>query len=205
MATKIEKFSSMIKLVYEIKDEKIITIVHPIFAYYNRNNCLLVINNKLTKLTSKYQVNDEKMKLLKIKLLILNNKGINLSYMFYKCKSLKKFNLISLEEAKSEEQYNNKNNSNENINTLELNKNSYTTDTNKNNNSNESYNNKTELEYIDSNSNNTKEEKMSNIINLSHDIFSSSLSTIKFQKNNDYSSCDQNSFFLKFCKTKNIS
>ena len=206
MATKIEKFSSIVKLVYEIKDEKIITIFHPIFVRNNKSNCRMIINNKLTKLTSKYQVNDKNMKILKIKLLILNNKKINLSYMFYKCDSLKKFNLLSKEETKSEEKYNNKNHSNENINILDLNENQFTINLDTNSKTNKSNNNKTESDFIHNNSkinNNISkniEEKMSSIINLSHDIFSSSLSKIEFQKSNDLNLSNDNSFFLKFCK-----
>ena len=208
MAEKIEKASSIVKLVYEIKDEKIITIFHPIFVRNNKSNCRMIINNKLTKLTSKYQVNDKNMKILKIKLLILNNKKINLSYMFYKCDSLKKFNLLSKEETKSEEKYNNKNHSNGNINILDLNENPFTINLDTNSKTNKSNNNKTESDYIHNNSkinNNISkniEEQMSSIINLSHDIFSSSLSTIGFQKSNDLILSDDNSFFLKFCKQK---
>ena len=58
----------------------------------------MIVNNKLLLLTEKLEVIDNNKKLLKIKLLILNNKKINLSYMFHECKSLKIFHMISEEE-----------------------------------------------------------------------------------------------------------
>ncbi len=58
----------------------------------------MIINNKLCELTDKYKVNDKNMKLLKVKLLILNKNIINLSFMFYECASLKEFHLISEKE-----------------------------------------------------------------------------------------------------------
>ena len=87
MSSKFEKSFSIIKLVYEIKDEKIITIFDSDFVKTNKSNCKMIINNKIYEITDKYQVKDKSMKLLKIKLLILNNEKINLSYMFYECKS----------------------------------------------------------------------------------------------------------------------
>ena len=48
----------------------------------------MIINNKLCLLTDRYKENDKNMKLLKIKLFILNNKKINFCLMFYECKSL---------------------------------------------------------------------------------------------------------------------
>ena len=95
MASKFEKSSSTIKLVYEIKEEKIITIFCSKFVKHNKNKCKMIIDNKIHSLTDKYQISNDNMKILKIKLLILNDAQINLSYMFYKCDSLKKFNLIS--------------------------------------------------------------------------------------------------------------
>ena len=94
----------MIKLIYEIKEERIITIFHPFFVENNKKNCKMIINNKLYPLTDKYQVEDVNMKLLKIKLLILNNKKINFSLMFYECKSLKKFHIISEDEEESKQE-----------------------------------------------------------------------------------------------------
>ncbi len=42
----------------------------------------MIINNKMCALSDTYKVDDEKIYLLKIKLLILNNKKIDLSFMF---------------------------------------------------------------------------------------------------------------------------
>ena len=51
----------------------------------------MTIDNKIYLLTDKYYLTDEKQKILKIKLMIINNKMIDLSCMFYNCKSLKIF------------------------------------------------------------------------------------------------------------------
>ena len=55
----------------------------------------MTINNKIHLLTDKYLINDDKIKYLKIRLIIPNDIKINLSFMFYKCTSLKKFSLKS--------------------------------------------------------------------------------------------------------------
>ena len=79
MVSKIEKFSLIIKLVYKIREEKNISIFSSYFVETNKNKCLMIINNKLYSLTDKYQIIDENTKTLKIKLLLLNNKKVNLS------------------------------------------------------------------------------------------------------------------------------
>ena len=98
MNSKFEKSFSLIKLIYQIKDEKTITIFNPIFVENNKNNCKMIVNNKLLLLTEKLEVIDNNKKLLKIKLLILNNKKINFAHMFYECESLKEFHIITEEE-----------------------------------------------------------------------------------------------------------
>ena len=98
MKSKFKKSFSIIKLVYDIKDEKAIIIFHPDFVETNKNSCKMIINNKLSLLTDRYEVIDENKKLLKIKLLILNNKKRYFSHMFHECKSLKEFHIISVEE-----------------------------------------------------------------------------------------------------------
>jgi len=103
MVFKIERFSSIIKLVYKIREEKNISIFSSYFVETNKNKCLMIINNKLYSLTDKCQIIDENIKTLKIKLLLLNNKNVNLSYMFYNCNSLKEFDLMSKEEKKFDE------------------------------------------------------------------------------------------------------
>ena len=100
-----EKSCSIFNLIYEIKEEKIIKLFSPYFVRQNKTKCKLIINNKLSILTDKYQIFDDNMKILKIKLIIFNEKAIDLSYMFYDCKSLKKFYLISKEDNKVEEKY----------------------------------------------------------------------------------------------------
>ena len=47
MASKFEKSSSTIKLVYEIKEEKIITIFCSKFVKHNKNKCKMIIDNKI--------------------------------------------------------------------------------------------------------------------------------------------------------------
>ena len=110
IAPNIEQSFAIMKLIYEIKDEKIIGIFHPYFVKNNRKNFKMIINNKIYELSSKYQITNQKMKKLKVKLLFINNKKKDLSFMFAKCKSLKKFKIISkaekilIEENKSEEE-----------------------------------------------------------------------------------------------------
>ena len=63
----------------------------------------MIVNNKLLLLTEKLEVIDNNKKLLKIKLLILNNKKINFAHMFYECESLKEFHIITEEEEISKQ------------------------------------------------------------------------------------------------------
>ena len=74
ITSNIEKSFEIIKLGYEIKDEKSITIFHPYFVKNNKRNFKMIIDNKIYELTSKYQILNQKMKNLKVKLLFLNNK-----------------------------------------------------------------------------------------------------------------------------------
>ena len=118
-----ENSSNMITLVYEIKEEKVITIVHPFFVKNNKRNCKMINNNKIYELTDKYQINEQNLKKLEVKLLIINNNKINLSCMFYNCKYLKEFYLASKEKKKSEEKNKEKNINNQtkclNVDTLD--------------------------------------------------------------------------------------
>ena len=59
----------------------------------------MIINNKICKLTDVYEITDDKMKFLKVKLIIFNNKKINFSYMFYDCVSLIDFEIYSKQEV----------------------------------------------------------------------------------------------------------
>ena len=103
MNSKYERNSTIIKLIYDIKDAKIIKIFDSDFVNLNKSKCKMIINNKVYLLKDKYQINENNMKFLKIKLLILNNIKIDLSYMFYDCSSLKEFSIIYPKEIKIEE------------------------------------------------------------------------------------------------------
>ena len=99
----LEKSSTIFKLIYDIKkEEDEIKIFDKIFVNNNKIKCKTIINNKIHLLTDKYQISDNEIKQLKIKLVILNNKGMNLNHMFYDCKSLKNFSALSQEEIKPE-------------------------------------------------------------------------------------------------------
>ena len=196
MVSKFDKSSSTIKLVYEIKEEKIITIFGSKFVKHNKNKCQIIINNKINLLTDKYQVNDNNMKILKIKFLILNEGKINLSHMFHNCDSLKKFNLLSQDEAKLKENYNEKNSEIENIDIS--------------NSSDSKIFKEKETNIISNNSNinkniydNTKETQ-NNIYNLNSDFLSSKYSAITLINNNysDYSLINDNKIFINFYKSK---
>ena len=208
MDSKFAKSFSMIKLVYEIKDEKAIIIFHPDFVENNKNNCKMIINNKLSLLTDRYEVIDENKKLLKIKLLILNYKKINFSHMFHECKSLKVFHIISEEEEISELEDKNENIKNEDIFADLNNQSNIALLSSHNNNltnvSNEAI--KIYNKYNDLNGNNEK-EKMNFIINLSDDFLSPSYSSIKSQNNNyiEYSSFYGKSFSFKSWKAKRMN
>ena len=89
-----EKTSLIIKLIYEIQNEKEINIFHPLFVENNRKKCKMVINNKIYFLNDIYHIYDEQMKFLKIKLLILKGQKINFRSLFCQCKFLKEFSVI---------------------------------------------------------------------------------------------------------------
>ena len=161
----------------------------------------MIINNKVYLLTDTYEIVDENMKLLKIKLFILNNKKIDLSFMLYKCKYLKEFRLIS-EEDKSEQD-----NEDENIkikdNFDDLNNKSNIEFLNSYNNNKTNIFNKPEKISRDNN----EEEKMNYIINLSDEFLSPSYSSIKSQNNKyrEYSQIYEKSFSFKSWKIKIIN
>ena len=78
-------------LIYDIKEKKEIKIFDPFFIKNNGKKSKIVIKNKLSALISRYTVQDSEMKNLKIKLIIYENHGLNMSKMFFGCKSLVKF------------------------------------------------------------------------------------------------------------------
>ena len=86
-----EKYCSIFNLIYDIRNKRKITIFGSFFVYKNKKRCKIIINNKLYSLTDKYKISSNNKKILKIKLIISENKLINLNNMFDQCKSLKKF------------------------------------------------------------------------------------------------------------------
>ena len=98
MNSLLEKSYSIFKLIYEIQNETLINIFDSDFVKNNKKNCKMIIDNKIYLLSDKYYISDDNRKFLKIKLMIINDKRINLSYMLYNCKSLKKFYRIPKEE-----------------------------------------------------------------------------------------------------------
>ena len=103
MNSMIEKSSAIINLIYEIKEERIIQIFSGFFVNKNQIKSKMIINNKLFPLTEKYHIKDDYMKYLKIKLVILNNKRVNMKGTYYDCKFLKQFYNVSQEETKLKE------------------------------------------------------------------------------------------------------
>ena len=209
MASNFLKSSSMIKLVYEIKDKKTIKIFDPYFINNNKNNCKTIINNKLTSISNKYEISDKNMKLLRVKLLILKNRKINLSCMFYKCESLKEFHLISEEEiSKQEYKYENIKNQSENINT----DNFYDSNNQSNTIFKNLYNNKYLIDIFNEDikiynmynnyDGNNEKGKNNYMNNFRNESLLSSNSSIKSQNNNynKYSLLNETSFSFNFWK-----
>ena len=108
MSSMIEKSSSIMKLIYEIKEEKEIKTLAHNFNIMNKRKCIMIINNKIYPLINIYKIYNNNMKILKVKLIIMNNKGLNFSHMFSECKSLQKFYLTSKEEIMLEKKETNK-------------------------------------------------------------------------------------------------
>ena len=121
LSSMFEKSCSIFKLIYKIKKEKTIKIFNTDFVCRNKTKCKIIIDNKIYLLTDKYKINNKKKKFLKIKLMILNNVGINMSHMFYDCNSLKKFYDISKKEIKPREIIKEEKNKNQNNNINEFN------------------------------------------------------------------------------------
>jgi hypothetical protein len=112
MSPRYEKSFSIFKLEYEIKDEKKIKLFDSRFIKNNKNlykKCKMIIDNKMFSLKDEYEIINSNIKNLKIKLTIPNGRKINLSYMFYGCKSLKKFSKITEEKNESGNKLNSSN------------------------------------------------------------------------------------------------
>jgi surface protein len=103
MSSGYERSSSIIKLIYEVKGEKIIKIFDNKFVNKNQGKCKMIINNKVYLLKDKYHITENNIKFLKIKLMILNNVKIDLSYIFNECNLLKEFYVIPREDIKQQE------------------------------------------------------------------------------------------------------
>ena len=109
----IVKSSLIFKLIYEIKKGRTIKLINTKFFRKNKTKIQIIINNKIRNLKDNYIILKKNKKILKIKLIILNDKIINFSKMFYNCIYLKEFSLISqngenLKNGIKEEQNNNK-------------------------------------------------------------------------------------------------
>ena len=89
----------IIKLVYEIKSKKI-RLFDEEFVNNNIGYCKMIINNKVLELADEYEIFDDKKKLLKVRIYVLNNEEIDFGYMFYECDSLIDFKIISKDEEK---------------------------------------------------------------------------------------------------------
>ena len=96
-----EKFCLIIKSIYKINGAKKIKIYDEDFVLNNEDNCncKMIINNKICKLTDVYEITDDKMKFLKVRLMIFNDEKIDFSYMFYECASLIDFEIYSKKEV----------------------------------------------------------------------------------------------------------
>ena len=72
-------------------DNEFIKFFDPFFIKNNNKKFRLIINNKISTLISNYKAKDCNTKLLKVKLLLLENHQLNFSKMFSKCSSLIQF------------------------------------------------------------------------------------------------------------------
>ena len=223
MTYKFEKSSLIIILhfyfwINEFNDKKTIRIFHPYFVkrHKHKYRYKIIINNKLYPLAEKYQIFDENMSKLKIKLLVVNDKKIDFSYMFYKYKFLNEFNLLSKEEEILEKEQGDENIneysesiSENNSNDLDNQLNSTFTNTYNNSDINTIINQAINIYYKNnySNENNDSEIKYSTI-NLSNDFLSHLFSTIKLQNNNndcEYNSLYENYINLNFLNNKRLN
>ena len=76
-------------LIYNYKNNnQYLKIFDSVFVRNNKRKCKIIYKNKILSLTDKFQNLDEKEKLLKIELLILDTNGLNLKKMFCDCISL---------------------------------------------------------------------------------------------------------------------
>jgi len=89
------------KTIYELKGKKKIFDEDFVLKMLNNKiNYKMIINNKVCEITDEYEIFDDNMKFLKVRLIILNKEKINFSGMFYECDSLIYFELSSKEDIK---------------------------------------------------------------------------------------------------------
>ena len=105
-----EKSSLIFKLIYEVKTGRTIKLFSIKFFLKNKRNIQMIIGNKIRNIKYNYITLKKDKRILKIKLMILNNKTIEFNEMFYNCISLKECLLISqngqnLKNEIKEEQY----------------------------------------------------------------------------------------------------
>ena len=87
-----------LKLIYKINKKKEITIFNSYFVKKNKRRCLMIINNKMLPLEYKYEIKDNVINYLKVKLLILISDRLNFSNMFNNITSLIQFSTTSKNE-----------------------------------------------------------------------------------------------------------
>ena len=101
ISSTLEKSSLIIKLVYEIKKKKYIKLFDYYFFKRNKRKIKIIIHNNLCNLEKNYKkISNDNMKILKIKLIILNTHEINFNRMFYGCCSLNSLSIKSKFESK---------------------------------------------------------------------------------------------------------
>ena len=75
MKFKFEKYYAVIKLIYEIKGKKI-KIFDDYFVINNKSNCKMIVNNKMSEIKFEYEIANNKIKFLKVKLLMLKKRKL---------------------------------------------------------------------------------------------------------------------------------
>ena len=95
-----KEFKNEINLVYSVKNKGIVNIFGKQFVENNKDNVELIINGEKIELIDKLKLNKGENSII----MILKKKNIDLSYMFYGCKSLKNIDdlkKLDIKEVKS--------------------------------------------------------------------------------------------------------
>jgi len=85
LKNEIKEFKNEIKLVYSVKNKGLVNIFGKQFLENNKDNVELIINGEKIELMEKCKLNKGDNNII----MIIKKKNIDLSYMFYGCKSLK--------------------------------------------------------------------------------------------------------------------